>query len=343
MAGRLHPCLTAIHAALMRWLLELPIRQGEARRRLLSALRGVHAARAALWHRSEGADGGGGGGGGGGGADANGSSLADGVELQAFLVGWRALHKRLSMLPRVPVALPLPPALQRACDRLSRAARFDATRFAAVLWKHGGHPAAPRSAEQLSAQTALRQLSAPLQLPADCVGSALLREQPDHPALWAGPEVRQELLSGACTLESIGQLQVTAAGRREWRRRRMVELATAEDEDAAAARGRERLAAIPRAIELRLQTQQQRMRRTGDGEGGGSGANAGGAEAASARPPKQARIAAALWPLQDARSAGHDLAPFASGAAGLGTDLGARCRGGCRRRPSRHRRPGWRR
>ena len=171
-----------------QWL-QTPLEDLPATTDFLGAIEGVRRARRLLWQRSERA------------AGEGEAALADGIELQALLVGWRAVHKRLAKLSQPPLHLALPEALRSACNQLSRAARFDSTRFAAVLWKRGGHPAAARSLEQLNAQTELLDLAAPLRLSTECVGSSLLSEQPSHLALWADAELRHELLTAVCTIE----------------------------------------------------------------------------------------------------------------------------------------------
>ena len=275
-ADALFPCLRAISVSLREWL-QMPPHAPADEPELMRALERVHAARRALWRRSELAAG-----------DGE-RALADGIELQALLVGWRTLHKRLARLSQPPLNLAFPEALRSACDCLSRAARFDATRFAAVLWKRGGHPAAARSMEQLDAETALHKLAANLRLPQDSVGASLLRDQPSHPALWVNGEVRHALLSGACTVESIAQLQLSAHG------------------EAAALV--EQLAEIPRAIGMRIEAQQQaRIRKTSE--------SVDDDDSLRFSPlPASARVVASLWPLHDLRSAGLEtelLLPLAS-------------------------------
>jgi hypothetical protein len=161
LANELHPCLVKVHAQLRRWVSDLPLRSPADEASMLGAIKAVARARRALWSRSVRRSAAAA-----GGAEGEGADASVGRDLQAFLVGWRALHKLLARLTKPPTLLELPVTLVRACDRLTRAARFDAPRFRAVLWKHGGHPAAPRSAAQLGALRALRDLALPLALSA---------------------------------------------------------------------------------------------------------------------------------------------------------------------------------
>ena len=257
----LHPCLSTMLTTLLGWLQSSPRADGDEAA-FLSAIKELHAARCSLWRRAE--------------AAPASLTLTHANELQSFLVGWRVVHKRLAVFTRPPLAFSLPDALQQACDRVSRAVRFDAARFVAVLWKHGGHPAAPRSADHFEAAAALRQLAAPLHLPSDCVGARLVREQSGHPALWVAPALRHKLLLGACTIEAAGQFQ--------------------SSNDAALKQPSPpypkmtKLVDIPRAIHLHMAAQRRQRRDTADG--------------VPQILPDTTRNSAALWPLQDARSAG---------------------------------------
>jgi hypothetical protein len=303
LANELHPCLVKVHVQLRRWVSDLPLRSPADEASMIGAIKAVARARRALWSRSVRRSAAAA-----GGAEGEGADASVGRDLQAFLVGWRALHKLLARLTKPPALLELPATLVRACDRLSRAARFDATRFRAVLWKHGGHPAAPRSAAQLGALRALRALALPLALPADCVGAALWRSQPSHPALWVGEDVRRELVNGACTLESIGLAPGTTSITAAAALSTVVDFDDDEEEgeeedgeDDEEGEGVERgassaqqqralsLAIIPRTIELRIESRQMRRRSSGGGGGGGEG---GGAPAGADEPLVDLRVPA---------------------------------------------------
>lgn len=97
----------------------------------------------------------------------------------------------------------LPEGLRVACDHVSQAAHFDASLFAATLWKRGGHPEAPRTHSQLAALAQLRETAVSLSLPAGSNGKLLLREEPSHAALWADSKLRHDMAMAGCTLACI--------------------------------------------------------------------------------------------------------------------------------------------
>ena len=277
----LHPCLDTVTSALVTWLQSSPMADQSSDTTYVHALNGVFGAVRMLWQCSSSANG----------CGRDRSDVDYGLDLQTFLVGWRAFHKRLAKLAQPPTSVTLPDDLMRACDRVSRAARFDESRFSAVLWKHGGHPSAARSSSQLDAGIALRQLAQTLQLPVDCVGATFIKEQPSHLALWAGPELRHDLLLGACTIESIGELQVENMGRANGQR------------DADSSPLEAQLLSIPRTLQLRLDAIKSHQQRHSEAVEDTS---------ADAPPPAllqltlQTRAAVPLWPLFDLRSAGEE-------------------------------------
>ena len=277
----LHPCLDTVTSALVTWLQSSPMADQSSDTTYVHALNGVFGAVRMLWQCSSSANG----------CGRDRSDVDYGLDLQTFLVGWRAFHKRLAKLAQPPTSVTLPDDLMRACDRVSRAARFDESRFSAVLWKHGGHPSAARSSSQLDAGIALRQLAQTLQLPVDCVGATFIKEQPSHLALWAGPELRHDLLLGACTIESIGELQVENMGRANGQR------------DADSSPLEAQLLSIPRTLQLRLNAIKSHQQRHSEAVEDTS---------ADAPPPAllqltlQTRAAVPLWPLFDLRSAGEE-------------------------------------
>ena len=184
-----------IHASVLAWLATPPA-HGAADGALLGALQAARLAHRAVWDFCAVADaaaaappaaavpsGGG-----------AGDWAAVGLEPQGFLVLWRALHKRLARIAALPAALAAPAGLQAACARVGRAAGFSDAPLSTVLWRRGGPPVAPRSAELLEAHVALRALAAPLEvLPESGGGGALLSSQPTHPALWADAAQRRAL------------------------------------------------------------------------------------------------------------------------------------------------------
>ena len=195
----LEPCIFAalktIHASVLGWLATPPT-HGAADGALLGALQAARLAHRAVWDFCAVADaaaaaptaaavpsGGG-----------AGDWAAVGLEPQGFLVLWRALHKRLAKIAALPAALAAPAGLQAACARVGRAAGFSDAPLSTVLWRRGGPPVAPRSAELLGADVALRALAAPLEvLPESGGGAVLLTSQPTHPALWADAAQRRAL------------------------------------------------------------------------------------------------------------------------------------------------------
>ena len=245
----LYPCLSAVHDAVVEWL-QLPVSDASAQCERLQALGGVWFALRALWrHCAE---------------PSSGGNAEEGFERQMFLVLWRALHKRLGRLvaPPSPLAMPLP--VREACDRVSRAAGFDASHFSAVLWKKGGHPAAPRTIAQLVATAELRELAAALRLPQGSSGLTMLVEEPTNAALWADAPLRKGLMMAACTIHSCG------------------EFSRGEASHAA-----ERLHEIPAALQLQLAERSKKAE----------------AAVATGELPLELHITAQLWPLADLRSA----------------------------------------
>ena len=134
---------------------------------------------------------------------------------------------------------------------------FSDAPLSTLLWRRGGPPAAPRSAELLEAGTELRALAAPLEaLPESGGGAALLGGNPTHPALWADAPQRRALLNGACMVAWAG-----SASRREVR------------------------AAAPRLREIPLALRAQQEARHARAEAG----------AAAGQLPLSVRAAAPLW------------------------------------------------
>lgn len=86
----LHPCLTAVHAALTEWL-SLPARAGgeTGEESPLPTIRKIWLAQQALWRHCAETESGG----------------VGGFQRQRFLVLWRSLHKRLATIASPPLQL----------------------------------------------------------------------------------------------------------------------------------------------------------------------------------------------------------------------------------------------
>ena len=167
----LEPCifagLDAIHRALLGWLATPPaLRDGAEDGALLGALHAARLAHRAVWDFCAAADGAAAPPGGAAAPPgAAGTWAALGLEPQGFLVLWRALHKRLARLAALPAGLAAPAGLQAACARVGRAVGFSDAPLSTLLWRRGGPPAAPRSAELLEAAVLVMTLTLALSLP----------------------------------------------------------------------------------------------------------------------------------------------------------------------------------
>ena len=115
---------------------------------------------------------------------------------QEFLVLWRALHKRVYKASLPPLSLPVTPALARAFASISAAVGYEATRFAPLLWKWGGHPTAPPSQELLEAGMGVRQIAAELVSQCTELGRDVNAAADQHKVA-----LRRSIVLGACTLQ----------------------------------------------------------------------------------------------------------------------------------------------
>jgi len=115
---------------------------------------------------------------------------------QDALVLWRALHKRIRRASQPPLGLPVPPVVLKACARISAAIGYEGARFAPLVWKWGGHPPAPPSAELMQAGLDLRLVAATLDDPARRVAFGSGAE-----SARAAASLRRSVVVGACTLQ----------------------------------------------------------------------------------------------------------------------------------------------
>jgi len=164
----LYPALAEVGAMLAEWLVA-PMAADEAA--LLRAFCSVRAARRALAARAM-------------------AVRVEQLQPQDTLVLWRALHKRVERASRQPAPL-VPRAVRLAFVEISAAIGYEASRFASLGWKWGGHPDAPPSAGLLCAGAELHELA--LELLADeGEPAALVR---------ADVALRRNLVLGVCTLQ----------------------------------------------------------------------------------------------------------------------------------------------